>query len=190
MQRRGPGPGRPRSARPSPLSRSLAGAAVVAAIVLSSCSPSAAPSPSAGAPSDSTEAGTPSPTLSPVPTDPGTSPGATPPGQTNTDWGRIWDAVPPGFPVYPGAHPTETGAGPASAILDAGAAKPAEVVTFYQTAMTGIGLNIVSNDGPREDGSFDLLAGDGASCAVEITVAPQGTSTIVTILYAAGCAFP
>ena len=69
-------------------------------------------------------------------------------------------------------------------------AKPAEVATFYQTAMTGAGLSIVSKDGPREDASYDLLAGDGASCAVEITAAPQGTSTIVTIMYAAGCPFP
>lgn len=185
MQRRGPGP-----ARPSRLSRSLTGTALVAALALSACAASVTPSPSAGAPSDSPAPASPTPALTPVPTDPGTSPLPTPPGQTNTDWGRIWDSLPAGFPVYPAAHPTETGVGPATAILDAGSAPAAEVASFYQTAMTGIGLDIVSKDGPREDGSYDLLAGDGASCAVEITAAPQGTSTIVTILYGAGCAFP
>jgi hypothetical protein len=56
--------------------------------------------------------------------------------------------------------------------------------------MTSMSLDIVSKDGPREDGSYDLIAGDNASCGVEITTAPQGTSTIVTIMYAAGCPFP
>ena len=37
--------------------------------------------------------------------------------QTETDWGRIWDALPAGFPVIPGATPDEEAAGPASAVF-------------------------------------------------------------------------
>jgi hypothetical protein len=125
-----------------------------------------------------------------IPTEPGTSPAPTPPGQTDTEWGRIWDTVPATFPAYPGAHPTETGAGPASAVLDAGAAKPAEVVSFYESALVGQGLSTVSRDGPREDASYDLLMGDNGSCSTEITAAPLGGSTIITIMYGAGCPFP
>ena len=39
-------------------------------------------------------------------------------GQTDTDWGRIWDSLPAGFPNYPGSAPAEEAAtGPASAVL-------------------------------------------------------------------------
>jgi hypothetical protein len=181
MQRRGPGAARP--------SRAIA-AALVGSILLVACGSTTTPSPSLVAPTDSAAPPSPSPALTLLPTEPGTSPLSTPPGQTQTEWGRIWDVIPAIVPVYPGAHPTETGAGPASAVLDAGSADPAEVVAFYATAMAGLGLSTVSRDGPREDGSYDLLSGDSASCAVEITAAPLGGSTIITIMYGAGCPFP
>lgn len=164
-------------------------AAVVVAFALAACATSPTPGPSGLAPSDSTPPASASPILTALPSEPARTPGATSPGQTDTAWGRIWDAIPSAVPVYPGAHPTETGAGPASAILDARTTPPAEIVAFYQTALARLALSTVSRDGPREDGSYDLLVGDGASCAVEITAAPLGGSTIITIMYGAGCPF-
>jgi len=85
---------------------------------------SSTPTPS---PSTSVATATPAPsapTTSPTGT---AAPGPTRPGQTDTDWERIWNDIPADFPAYPAARPTETGAGPASAILDAGAARPAQV---------------------------------------------------------------
>ncbi|TAL09692.1 MAG: hypothetical protein EPO00_05600 [Chloroflexota bacterium] len=128
--------------------------------------------------------------LTPVPTEPGATAAPTMPGQTDTDWGRIWDGLPTGFPTYPGAHPTETGAGPASATLDAGAAEPGAVMNFYQTALQGAGWIIVGASGPREDGSLELSGVDiHPACQVRVTVMPLGSSTIVSILYGAGCPF-
>lgn len=130
------------------------------------------------------------PGLTFLPTDPGTTPAATPPGQTDTDWGRIWDGLPDGFPRYPGAHPTVTGEGPASATLDVGAADPAAVMDFYRTALQGAGWIIVGVSGPREDGSFELATIDvHPACQVRVTVAPLGGSTIVAVLYGTGCPF-
>ena len=65
------------------------------------------------------------------------------PGVTETDWGAIWDALPPGFPRYPGSNPTETGGGAASATLDA----PADVATvtnWYQAALELVGFSNLS----------------------------------------------
>lgn len=180
MKRRGPEQARP----VGPIA-----AAIVAIVALAACASSSTPAPSGAGSTASTPAVSASPIVSPLPTQPGRTPEATSPGQTDTTWGRIWDAIPSAVPIYPGAHPTETGAGPASAILDARTTPPAEIVAFYQTALSRLGLTTVSRDGPREDGSYGLLVGDGASCAVEITAAPLGGSTIITIMYGAGCPF-
>ncbi len=140
-------------------------------------------------PSTTTAPSTTIPSPTPSPTEPGIAPGPTPPGQTDTDWGRIWDGLPAAFPAYPGTHPTETGQGPASAILDAGAARPAEVATFYQSALEGVGYSTVALSGPREDGSWELESTGDAGCQVRATAKPLGGSTIVTILFGAACPF-
>lgn len=118
------------------------------------------------------------------------SPSASPPpaaGITETDWGPIWDALPPGFPHYPGSTPTETGGGAASAILDAPADVPT-VTSWYQATLELVGFNTLSLSGPLEDGSMEIeSAGLETRCLVRTTIAPLGGSTIVTILYGAGC---
>ena len=132
----------------------------------------------------------PTPGLTLVPTDPGTTPAPTPPGQTDTPWGRIWDGLPAGFPAWPGAAPTETGAGPASALLDAGPADAHEVASYYESALGVAGYATVSMDGPGEEGSWEVNAAAGeAGCHVLVTVAPLGGSTIVTVLFGADCPF-
>lgn len=117
------------------------------------------------------------------------APSAPPPGgTTETEWGRIHDALPPGFPRYPGSTPTETGAGPASAVFDV----PADVMTvttWLQGALEGAGFSTLSLSGPSEDGSMEIESVGPATtqCRVRTTVASLGGSTIVTVLYGAVC---
>ncbi|MES2211273.1 MAG: hypothetical protein V4515_13995 [Chloroflexota bacterium] len=145
--------------------------------------PTAASAPSATAPKPTAD-------LTLLPTDPAATPKPTPPSQTDTPWGRIWDGLPADFPIYPGVRPTETGQGPASAILDAGTADPGMVMNFYQSALEAAGWITVSSSGPREDGSRELASVNiHPACQLQITVTPLGGSTIVTILFGAGCPF-
>ena len=171
------------------LGRASTGAAlaVLCAVALAACATDmdmASPPPSGGptvAPSGPTH----------IPTDPHATPDGSAPTQTETEWGRIWDGLPDAFPEYPGATPTETGAGPASAILDVGAEEPAAVVAFFESELDRAGLSTGSSDGPREDGSFELEA-SGAfvhECRVRVTATPMGGTTIVEVMYGAACPF-
>jgi hypothetical protein len=117
------------------------------------------------------------------------SPIAPPPGVgvTETDWGTIWDALPPGFPRYPGSTPTETGGPAASATLDVPADVPT-ATTWLQAELERAGFSTLSLSGPAEDGSMEIESmGPTDRCLVRTTVAPLGGSTIVTILYGAYC---
>jgi len=122
----------------------------------------------------------------PVPV-PSVGPAATP-GQTKTAWGTIWDAVPPGFPRYPGSEPTETGAGPASATLSV-PANVSMVATWMQSALERAGYSTEAMSGPFEDGSMviDSVGPTSAQCRVETKIAPLGGTTVVTVLYGAAC---
>jgi hypothetical protein len=126
-----------------------------------------------------------------IPTDPDATPGGTPPSQTDTDWGRIWDALPDGFADYPGWTPTETGEGPASAFFDAGDQEPAAVMNLVRTDFDLAGLSVGEVEGPREDGSLVLEAVGAVvdACRVRVTATPMGGTTIVEILYGADCPF-
>lgn len=152
--------------------------------------PTASPAPTSSPGPSSTPSGGPTA----VPTDPGTTPTTGVPSQTDTDWGRIWDALPPSFPTYPGASPTETGEGPATAILDLGEVAPAEAASFYETALRSAGLGTIEAVGPAEDGSWTVevlgleVFGRG-TCRIRVTIAPLGTTAIATILYGADCPF-
>ena len=110
--------------------------------------------------------------------------------QTDTDWGRIWDALPAGFPVYPDAVETEeTGAGePVSATFSSPASAD-EIATWLQSRLELATFSTVAFSGPLEDGSFVLdSVGDG-ECQIETTVAPAGGLTIITVRYGADCPF-
>ena len=152
--------------------------------LLAGCTTTTTPSPT----SNLVTATPTSPTATPGPTD-APSPGPTKPGQTDTDWERIWDDIPADFPAYPAARPTEAAQGPASAVLDAGTAKPAQVTEFYRSAFAAAGFTVVSRDGPREDGSYELVVSSQGSCHIRITTAPLGASTIITIMYGVQCPF-
>jgi len=143
-------------------------------------SPDASPGSSGGPTAVPTPAGSPGPT----------SQASGEPGQTDTEWGRIWDALPAAFPQPIGASPSEPiGRGPSSAELAVGAG-PSEVTAFYFEAFSNLGYPIVSEQGPLEDGSRVIAAAGGeAGCKVQVTVTPLSGVTHVTILFAAACPF-
>ena len=123
-------------------------------------------------------------------TDAPPTPEPTLPGQTDTEFGRIWDALPPGFPIVPGSSPTETGAGPASAEFDA-PGNVLAVATFLQGAMEAAAFSTESLSGPLEGGQYVLVSigPESVDCRVQTTIAPAGDASLVTVLYGAACPF-
>lgn len=159
----------------------------LAIVLLAGCGQNVTtPSPS---PTGAPPSATPSDGPTAVPTDAGTSPEPSPPGQSDTDWGRIWDALPESFPEFAGASPAETGEGPASAVLDVGDTDPAEVAAYYVGALEAAGYSTLARSDPREDGSIEAEWAGDTTCRVRATITPLGGTTIVTILYGADCPF-
>lgn len=159
--------------------------ALTALAVLAACSPGPTGTPAGSG------ASTPPSTTSSTTTPATASPGATPPGQTETAWGRIWDAVPPSFPAIPGAQPAEAGAEPVSAAFDlpAGAGGVADVARTYVDALGEEGWS-VTVDGPLEDGSLVVdAARAGTLCQVRVQAIPLGGIVRLTVLYGASCPF-
>jgi hypothetical protein len=65
------------------------------------------------------------------------------------------------------------------------------VVEWYQDALEKAAYSTLSLSGPLEDGSFVIESvGEPPACKVETTLRPESGSTIVTILYGAGCPAP
>lgn len=143
-----------------------------------------------------TVAPTPPPTESPVPvasvapsaSPSGRSTAAPPAGQTDTDWGRIWDALPEAFPVYPGATPADEAATEAvSGTFALAGTDPRVVVAWMQTELERGAYRTEGLNGPFEDGSFVLDLVGSADCRIQVAVAPLGGLTTVTVRYGAGC---
>jgi hypothetical protein len=110
------------------------------------------------------------------------------PPTTVTDWGTILDRVPDGFPVYPGAAGIDPIDGPVSGAWEA-VADPGEVVGWYVSAFEELGWSRIDVGSPLEDGSQVLdLASDLPECRVQLAVRPLGGSTMISVLYGAGCA--
>jgi hypothetical protein len=122
-------------------------------------------------------------TPAPTPTAP-----ATPVATTATDWGPIRDAVPASFPRYPGANDT-TADGPASAALTT-SATVAALSSWYASALGAMGFTSSSTSRPAEDGSV-VAEYDGATlatgCRSQLSFRPQGTQTLVVVMYGAAC---
>jgi hypothetical protein len=108
--------------------------------------------------------------------------------QTDTEWGRIWDGVPAGFPRYPGAQMADdAGPDPVSASYAIASGDAAEIATWMQTAMETATYSTEALSGPLEDGSWILdSVGDGA-CRIETKIAPLGGLILVTVHYGAAC---
>ncbi len=110
-------------------------------------------------------------------------------GRTQTSWGEIWDALPSGFPAYPGARPAETGDGPASATFSTADGVEA-VLAWMRTALEGAGYSTTTTTGPLEDGSRTIKStASSVGCRVQTTVRPLGGETIIGILFGAACPF-
>jgi hypothetical protein len=119
------------------------------------------------------------------PTDPPDVPGG---GTTQTPWGRILDSVPEGFPVYPGASPADAPDGPVSGAWLARDGIDV-VVRWYQTAFADAGYSNGDLSTPGEDGSLVLdTVSDLPECQIRTTFRPAAGSTMIRVLYGAGCA--
>lgn len=112
-------------------------------------------------------------------------------GQTDTEWGRIWDELPEAFPVYPGAAPSdEAGTEAVSATFALEGVDPRVVAAWMQTELERGAYRTEALNGPFEDGSFVLdLVGDG-ECRIQVAAAPLGGLTMVTVRYGASCPGP
>lgn len=165
--------------------RSILGIGLMAA--LAACSPTT-PTPVTASPSSAAST-TPSAEVS-SPSSGASS--ALPVGQTDTDWGRIWDAVPAGFPVYPGATPAgEAETGPVSATYALVGADPRTIATWTQAELERATYRTEALSGPLEDGSFVLEStGVAPDCRVEVAVAPLGGLVTTTVRYGAACPSP
>jgi hypothetical protein len=145
--------------------------------VSASPSTSAAPSSaSSSAPVESTDAATPSSAAA---------------GQSDTAWGRIWDAVPADFPVLPGAAPADDATGePASARFSIAGGDPLAIAQWLQDALETATFSTDAMNGPGEDGGYVIdSVGDG-DCRIQTRIAPLGDMTFVTVLYGADCPGP
>jgi hypothetical protein len=142
----------------------------------SSPAASGAPSASAGAPSASAGA----------PSAPAESPAAD--TQTDTAWGRIWDGVPAGFPIFPGSTIAgDTSPEPVSATYSIANDDTAVIATWMQAALENASFRTEGFSGPLEDGSFVLESVGQGDCRVQVIVVPMGGLTFVTVRYGAAC---
>lgn len=113
---------------------------------------------------------------------------ALPAGQTDTEWGRIWDELPAGFPIYPGSAL----AGDASPEAVSGryaivGGDPAEIASWMQTALEAATFSTEALSGPLEDGRYVLDSVGQGDCRIETTVVPLGRLTFLSVRYGAAC---
>jgi hypothetical protein len=109
-------------------------------------------------------------------------------GQSDTEWGRIWDGVPEGFPRFTGARDADDAtAEPVSDVYAVEGGDAAEISTWLQAAMETATYSTEGLSGPLEDGSFVLdSVGDGA-CRIQTSIVPMGGLVLVTVRYGADC---
>ena len=110
--------------------------------------------------------------------------------QSDTAWGRIWDAVPESFPVYPGAVESDDPGGgePVSATFSVSGA-PDEIATALQSQLELATYSTEALSGPLEDGGFVIDSVGDAGCRVETTVTPAGGLTLIAVRFGADCPF-
>jgi len=120
---------------------------------------------------------------------PSAAPSASTVTQSDTAWGRIWDSLPTTFPTIAGATVSEEAAtGAASAVLTVNGQSPKDVAALMQRLLSGAGYSTIGLTGPLENGGYVVdMAGRPQGCKVQVTAAPTGSVTTVTVLYGATC---
>ncbi len=158
---------------------------IAALALLAACGPG---STSTTKPVAATGAGTAEPET-PAPTSVAVSTEAALADQTDTDWGRIWDKLPAGFPMYAGSTAADEAAtGPVSGIYALPTGDAATVANWFKDQLTAAGFSTEALTGPLEDGGYVLdSTGSEPGCRTEVTVSPLGGTISVTILYGAAC---
>jgi hypothetical protein len=160
-------------------------------LALATCGPSGTTLPSA--PTDSTEPSLPV-ASAPAETTPAESPaasGSPETGQTDTEWGRIWDTLPAGFPRFPGATPADDAGGePASARFAVEGGDPLAIATWFQDALEQATFSTLGFNGPGEDGGYVIDSTGEGDCRLQTTVTPLGGTTFASVLYGADCPAP
>lgn len=113
------------------------------------------------------------------------------PGQSDTEWGPIWDAVPPSYPVPDGATPADAATGPVSGAytVPTSIATSKALADFYAAAIEQAGFGGTGIDGPLEDGSYSVWSSSGYGCDTLVTILPRGEESLITVLYGAQCRF-
>lgn len=113
------------------------------------------------------------------------------PGQSESEWGPIWDAVPASYPVPEGAVPADADQGPVSAAYTVASdvAEARAIAEFYRDALEEDGFGGSLMDGPLEDSSFTVWSSNGYGCDSLVTVLPRGEESLITVLFAALCRF-
>jgi hypothetical protein len=144
------------------------------------------PSPVAAEPSDA-----PAESSAIEPSEAPKTPELPPVTQTDTAWGRIWDGLPEGFPVYPGAIESEEAGGdePVSATFSVADTAPGEIATALQSQLELATYSTEALSGPLEDGGFVIDSVGDAGCRIETTVTPAGGLTLITVRFGADCPF-
>jgi hypothetical protein len=109
-------------------------------------------------------------------------------GVTDTPWGAIVDEIPGEWPVFPGAETVDPDDGPASgAWLAPDEVEP--VALWYRDTLVDMGFTIDNLSSPLEDGTRVLdIVTDLPECRIQVAIRPAGDSTMITVLYGAGCA--
>ena len=153
---------------------------VVLCLLMVGCGPTASPSPS------------PQPTAAPSETPPSTSPGGSAAvGQSDSEWGRIWDAVPAGFPRFPGSSLADaTGPEPVSARYAVPDGDAEAIATWMQDALETATFSTEGMNGPFEDGGFVIDSVGEGECRIQTRISPEGGTTFIDVLYGAGCPAP
>jgi hypothetical protein len=149
-------------------------------LTLAACGPRDDASPVPSAPPASTAGSVP-------PTTSGAA-GSAPTGQTETEWGPIWDALPAGFPRYPGATPADDATDePASGIFALAQGDPAEIATWMQASLESATYSTEGLSGPFEDGGYVLDSVGDDDCRIQTMITPRGGLIIVTVRYGVAC---
>ena len=158
------------------------GLGLAAALLVAACGP--------GAPRSGSSTPAPAGSVEPSP-EASNATAAAHAGQTDTDWGRIWDGVPEAFPVFPGATPADVAATEvASATFALEGVDARTVVGWMQTELERAMFATEALNGPLEDGSFVLESTGTSDCRVQVAVAPLGGLTTVNVRYGAACPAP